>query len=439
VFDKLVSLGGNRVYRKAVWLYLFLLIFEGALRRWVFPSLATPLLIVRDPIVIWLVLVGFHKGWLKNGFVIAMIIVSSISFLMTLLVGHQNLYTALFGWRIYLYYFPFIFVLGHILTKDDILKMGKFILYLSIPMTVLIILQFYSPQSAWVNRGVGGDMEGAGFGGALGYFRPPGTFTFTSGYIDYQLLVGCFLFYYLLANKSLKRKFQINSVLLWVMLGCYLITIPYSISRTHFFQTAVILFFVVIAGFLIKQYSKWVLYIVIMGGLAVSILFSFNLLGKSLDAFTTRFEGANKSEGGMTKGVIGNRFLGSTLRAFNTDLPFFGYGIGLGTRAGTELAGTRTIYVKFNSEEEWSRTTGECGLLLGMLILVIRVLFAISVIRQSYKLLNNKRELLPWLLTAGIVIMIPIWQWGQVSNLGFAVVIAGLGVAAVKTSIVTKK
>ncbi len=38
----------NLILKKGIWLYFFLLLFEGALRKWVLPSLSAPLLIVRD-------------------------------------------------------------------------------------------------------------------------------------------------------------------------------------------------------------------------------------------------------------------------------------------------------------------------------------------------------------------------------------------------------
>ena len=154
-------------YKLAVWLYLFLLIFEGALRKWIFPSLATPLLLVREPIVIWLFCVGIQHKWIKNIFARCLMIFGVIAFVTALLFAHHNLYVALYGLRIYLFHFSFIIVAVKILNREDVLRMCKCILYLSIPMTILIIIQFYSPQSAWVNRGIGGDMEGAGFGGAL--------------------------------------------------------------------------------------------------------------------------------------------------------------------------------------------------------------------------------------------------------------------------------
>lgn len=99
--NKLTAGEPYALYRKAIWIYIFLLIFEGALRKWFLPSLATPLLLVRDPIAIWLTIVGLQKGWIKSGYAKAMMVVASISFILTLAVGHHNLFVALFGWRIY--------------------------------------------------------------------------------------------------------------------------------------------------------------------------------------------------------------------------------------------------------------------------------------------------------------------------------------------------
>ena len=38
--------------RSLIWLYFWLLIFEGALRKWVAPALSAPLLVIRDPLVL---------------------------------------------------------------------------------------------------------------------------------------------------------------------------------------------------------------------------------------------------------------------------------------------------------------------------------------------------------------------------------------------------
>lgn len=87
----------------------------------------------------------------------------------------------------------------------------------------------------WVNRGIGGEGT-AGFATIESYSRPPGTFSFTAGYVCFQAIVGCLLLYYLIMNKQLSEKNRIPNLLLLVMTGCYLLSIPISISRTHFFK-----------------------------------------------------------------------------------------------------------------------------------------------------------------------------------------------------------
>ena len=145
--------------KRLVWLYFLLLIFEGALRKWVLPGMATPLLVIRDPVALLLIGLSWQRGLFpKTPYMAWMLLIGALSFLTTLVIGHGNLFVALYGLRILLIHFPLIFVIGVVFNREDVLKMGKAFLWLSLPMVVLIFLQFYSPQYAWVNRGVGGDM-----------------------------------------------------------------------------------------------------------------------------------------------------------------------------------------------------------------------------------------------------------------------------------------
>lgn len=426
--NKLTAGATYQTERKLIWIYLWLLIFEGALRKWVLPGLATPLLVIRDPIVIYLVIKALNRGWIKNKYAQIMMTVSTVCLLMAMVVGHQNLMVGFFGWRIYFFHFPFIFVMGKVLTREDLLKMARFILYLSIPMTILVVMQFYSPQSAWVNHGVGGDMEGAGFAGALGYFRPPGTFSFTSGYVGFQAIVGCLLLYYLTANKLLEKEQQLPQWALVTMAGCFLISIPTSISRTHFFQTMVFMAFLFIAAMrspkLKKQYVKFLM----IGLVVVAIVVVSGQADTQIEAFSERFNGANEAEGGVD-GVLGDRYGGSFLRGlFNTDLPIFGYGIGIGTNVGVKImVGIRY----FNCEEEWSRVTGECGLLLGWVILGARLFFSLDIWKKAYKLLVRNRDLLPWMLSAGVLLRVVNGQWAIPTDLGMAILLGGMALAAI--------
>lgn len=429
--NKLTAGEPYALYRKAIWIYIFLLIFEGALRKWFLPSLATPLLLVRDPIAIWLTIVGLQKGWIKSGYAKAMMVVASISFLMTMAVAHHNLYVALFGWRIYFFHFPMIFVMGKVLTRTDLLKIGQFILWVSIPMTVLIFMQFHSPETAWVNMGVGGEGT-AGFTGALGYMRPPGTFSFTSGYVMYQAVVGCYLLYYLLINTTLPKEYQFPKIVLIILAGCYLLSIPTSISRTHFFQTGVFLIFLFIAAMRKNKLKSKFMKFAIIAVIAVVILYLSGIGETSVEAFTARFENANEVEGGM-EGVIGERYVEGLLGSLiNFQIPVFGYGIGLGTNVGAKIMGGNMWSFGFNGENEWSRIIGECGMLLGLIIICIRLFFSLDIWKKTYNLLVRKYDLLPWMLSAGMMLTVPQGQWAIPTNLGFCILFGGLTLAAIK-------
>ncbi|MDO6803816.1 hypothetical protein Q4595_15300 [Wenyingzhuangia sp. 1_MG-2023] len=360
-----------------------------------------------------------------------MIIVSTVSLLLTLLVGHENLFAALYGWRIYFFYFSFIFIMGKVLNREDILKMGRFCMYVSIPMTILIMLQFYSPQSAWVNRGVGGDMEGAGFFGALGYFRPSGTFSFISGFTYFQLLVSFYLLFYMFSNDLLEKKERINGWLLLIIGICYLVTIPFSISRTHFFQTVVVVVFAIV-GALFSNKAKKVLKIVVSSVIVFMCFVSYNIKSDGVDAFLHRFDSASNSEGGL-EGSLGDRYIGSITRAFDTGDAFWGYGLGFGSNVGAKMLGLENMYTKFNSDQEWVRVFGESGLILGFLIMLIRVCFSFSVSINSFKKLKKQEDLLPWLFSCGVLMVLMMGQLNANSSLGFAVFIGGLCLASLKS------
>ncbi|HTE28222.1 MAG TPA: hypothetical protein VK664_26890, partial [Flavitalea sp.] len=209
-----------------IYLYVLLLIFEGSLRKWVLPGLAAPLLIIRDPLALYIIFLCWKEKILPSNIILASTVwIGFISLFTALFLGHKNLFVAVFGARYLLIHFPLIFIIGKIMDRDDIIRIGKQMLVISIPITILTVLQFYSPQSAWVNRGVGGDMEGAGFnGGALGYFRPPGTFSFTNGNTMFYSLLACFVFYFWLNSKHVNKLILVTSTL------CLITEIPISIS-----------------------------------------------------------------------------------------------------------------------------------------------------------------------------------------------------------------
>ncbi|NEU67444.1 hypothetical protein GK091_11175 [Spirosoma agri] len=410
---------------RGVWAYFILLIFEGALRKWVLPEIASPLLVIRDPIALWLVLrLILQKKFPFTSFTIGSIAVGIIGTITAIIIGHGNLTVALFGARIFLIHIPALYAIGIILNKNDVENMGKVLLWLTAPMVMLVIFQFYSPQSAWVNRGVGGDLAGAGFGNVLGYSRPPGVFSFANGNTLFFSLVCCFVFYFWFNTKSVNKLALITATVGLV------VAIPLSISRTLLFQVVITGIFSLFIGFRKPRFITHLIIGTLVFGLLLFILNSTNLFKLSTEVFVTRFTDANESEGGL-EGVFIDRFLGGMYNALvnSTDLPFFGYGLGLGSNVGSQLlTGQRTFLV---AEQEWGRIIGELGALLGIFVIFLRVLFAFKLAILSYKKLQ-KDDVLPWLILSLGFLLIAQGQWAQPTSLGFSVFVGGLLLASLK-------
>ena len=402
------------LYKNLIWLYILLFIFEGALRKWFLPSFSGPLLLIREPIIIYLVIVGLAKGWITNWYAKILMFISSICLLLTLFVGHQNLLIGLYGWHIYFFHFPFIAIASKILNKEDVIRLGRLLLYISIPITIIIIVQFYSPQSAWINLGVGGDTEGAGFGGALGFYRPSGTFSFTSGYVGFQAMICPFLLFFLLQNTQLPLYLKINKYILFLCTFCYILSLPYSISRTLMFTSIIISFWGVIAILKNKKSVFSFASSIIILLIAFFIANYFNLFGDSINAFLQRFSDASESEGGL-KGTIGNRYLGGFINSLFMDAPFWGYGLGLGTNAGASLL-NGDMFTFFDAEAGFGLIIGECGLLMGIIIIILRFSWGISLFKKGFK--QKSYNLLGWLLLPNALLSIMTGPIGSMPMLG---------------------
>ena len=113
-----------RLCNIAIWIFFFLLIFEGAFRKWILPSLSDVFLIIRDPLAIFVVFMACkHCGLARNKFVITAWAIALITTITALLFGHQNLFIALYGARIWVYYIPLIFAIPHFLLAKDVVLM----------------------------------------------------------------------------------------------------------------------------------------------------------------------------------------------------------------------------------------------------------------------------------------------------------------------------
>ena len=65
--------------KQLVWAYFFLLIFEGALRKWVVPSASNLLLIIRDPVVILAYFLAWRSGLFPRNIFITILVALALA------------------------------------------------------------------------------------------------------------------------------------------------------------------------------------------------------------------------------------------------------------------------------------------------------------------------------------------------------------------------
>src|SRR6266496_2306512 len=98
--------------KRWIWIYFWLLIFEGVLRKWILPGLSGPLLLVRDPVALVIYYQAYRCGKFSGRTMWPFALLSAAMVLLACLqvsTGIVSLAVALYGLRSYLLHLPLIF------------------------------------------------------------------------------------------------------------------------------------------------------------------------------------------------------------------------------------------------------------------------------------------------------------------------------------------
>lgn len=429
-------------FKKAFWLYLVLIFVEGAMRKWFMPSLSNVWMMCREPIVIWTVLSLIGTQNLRSRVAKAFMIIGCIMMFTTLTLGHQNVWVAFYGFRIWFFHIPYIFIMSNKLNREDLIRICKFLILVFIPMTVLYVMQWGAPPSSILNASIGGGVEEKGVQAAYGAVRPSGTFGHCVGSSYYNPLivslfcVALFSFYY--KHIFSKKHFLIFAV---AVVLC-LIT---SVSRGAVIQSILTILFIASITTILgntKTFTK-----TIVGVIGLFLLFlvlsNVSIEGKSITApITYRFEMAAKQEGG-TSGVMSTRVL-EPYKFWNDkgillDPPFFGYGLGAGSNFGTQ---TLHIVNSFYSDSQaWGLgehssqiVTNEMGFLFGGIVFVLRMGFCMFLFFSCIKKLKQNKDILPITLWTLSITYFGTGNLNLTMTLGWIVIVMILLLTSINTS-----
>ncbi len=408
--------------KKLFWVYFLLLFFEGALRKWIVPSLSGPLLIVRDPIAIMIIWEAYrtHKWPRQWSSVTAILAVGIVGLsLLQLVAGEGVWFAALFGLRSYLLPFPVAFIMAENLNAEDLRKFANCTLFLLLPLTVLEVIQYYAPAGSFWNAATSSDTVQLAY--AAGHVRASATFSYVTGPMGYLPLSAAFIFYGL-ANPGFVKKW-----LLWASSFALVLAIPVTGSRTVVFELAGVVACVGIAAmFGMSQFVKSLQ--MILGMVFIALLVSqLPVFSEASATFGERFTEATAAEGGSTQESFILRIFVPVTNAIQQnvgDNNWFGVGMGRGAVAIFAFMGG--VGFAAAGENEFERVVAEFGWPGGFAFMLFRYLLTLFLISKAIRQTRDGQPLALLLVPLAIntvafgVLEQPTTQGFMVMSLAFS-------------------
>jgi type IV secretory pathway VirB2 component (pilin) len=361
--------------KKLFWLYFFLLIFEGALRKWVAPQLSAPLLIIRDPISLWIIWEAYRSRKWPSRWTVPIVVLTVLMvglFSLQIVLGDNTFLVGLYGLRSYLLPFPVLFIMGENLDDEDLLRLGRCTLWLLLPMAFLCIGQYLTPPTSFLNRGAYKGAAQIGFGIGL-EVRSSGTFSFAAGMVEFATLAGAFIFYGMVREKLAKQW------LIWASAFALIVIIPTTGQRALVAQLLAVLGCVAISAMMgLSQFARALRIIVplLLLSLAASFLPVFN---RAMHSMEERFSGATVEEGGTVQKTLFLRAIEPAVNAIDaaeTSNNWMGIGLGRGAIAVEAfLSGTEN---GVTAESNFSHELMEMGPIAGGIFELFKLFLALT-------------------------------------------------------------
>jgi hypothetical protein len=378
--------------------------------------------VIRDPVVLAIYGIAIKaRIFPYTGFVRVLLALTGLSllaaFVSTFNTPYSNVIVTFFGLRSNFLHLPLIFILPVVFTEQDVLKYGKIMLIVAVPMAVLMTLQYRAGPSDFLNATAGG--EGKQLDSWGGKIRPAGTFSFVTGAVQFYALVAAFFVYETLKNGVFSPLVLMSGA----SLGC---AMAVSGSRSLIYSAAIVFVMLPVCAFFNRVFIVHTLRLAILGVCFAVVLAQFSFFDEALNTTTQRIQAANQNEDFL------GRYFGEFASPFLiiADVPLLGFGLGIGTNAGASLITGKITFLL--SEGEWARAVLESGPFLGLGYLFLRVALVVGMFSRGVGLASRGR-CLPLLLLGASGLLLVNGQFGQSTTVGFAVFGGGLCLASCNT------
>jgi len=410
--------------KRLFWVYFLLLVFEGALRKWVVPQLSAPLLLVRDPVALLIIWEAYrtHKWPRQWSGIIGVLTAAMLALTFAQLVVVENpWFIAIYGLRSYLLPFPVAFIMGENLDKEDLRKFGNCMLWLLLPLVALEIAQYLAPPSSFLNAGTYVGHEQISYSG--GHVRASATFSFVTGPVLYIPMAAAFVFYGFVDDKFSKRW------LLWAASCALMLSVPVTGSRS--LVVALVEVFGVVAIAALFGVSQLVSSLRVIGavGLVLGLVSLLPIFSEATNTFIDRISAASVAEGG-TAGSLTSRVSEPFIEAGDQSVSstqWLGNGIGVGSLAAWQLLTGRAQFL--GGEGEFNRVIFEFGGPSGIAFFAFRFLLAVTIAAKAFSRVREHQPL-AWFLAPLVFINLIGGVLEQPTVQGFMVMTVAFTLAA---------
>jgi hypothetical protein len=366
-----------------VTLVYLLLMFEGALRKYLLPSFGQLLFFVRDPFVLAVYALALRHSLVRRSRLLtAGVVFGAVGVLLIALQGMGVAsgiakwpILAVYGWRNYFFYIPLPFIVGAVFKAADLKRIVKLTLILSIPIAFLVVLQFRSPPDAPINVGYGASVEQQfhGLTVDVDHTRPSGTFSSDVG--EREFVVSCVAMLMTLWIMPAARRF-LKSWQLLVATGAVLSCLAVSGSRGAMLASAIVVVVAVGSGTVLKGSGASARAILLPIVIVVAAILLFPIVfPDGYSTFTNRWIMANAAESQQfSLGVFGRALYGFVdFLSLMGNTPITGYGLGLAGNASLTLGVTIPGFTGW-AETDWARHIVDLGPLFGVAFIIFRLI-----------------------------------------------------------------
>jgi len=389
-----------------LFLAVFLIVvYEGAVRKWVSSAATLPLIGLRDLCALALVIYAWKHGHLRRHMKItaAVFAWSLLVFgwgLLQLAAGESSPVIFVIGLRFWLLYTWFAVAAAASMNEADYRAALLTAAWMMILMAPLVVLQYYSPPGAQINAQLDSTDEEDIFVAVAGVVRTTGTFSFTSGYATFMGLIAPIVLGLLAARKPRSRHYLLATG----AFVAFLVGTLVSGSRTAVISAG-LMFAIFLLGRVVfsKMQQKPAAAVgVIIALLLVGIFAAF--FRDAIDVTQTRFEQASEAEdfaGRVQTILVGEEQVFSKVT-------WLGGGIGYGSNLANFVRTGSNVGAFALAETEGGRILLEGGL-LGIFYVGLKLLVVIVGLFKSFRLSMKTHSPFPVLVWIAAALAIITW------------------------------